>query len=330
MSWKVVLTDYAFRADSLVEQVQLHTGASLEVHQALSEDEVIAAVRDADAVLLERAPITRRVIAEMQRCRVIVRHGVGYDTIDVEACTEAGICACNVADYCTPEVADHTVAMLLALARSLLPLDAGVRAGKWESVREAGRNRRIEGQTLGILGFGKIGQAVARRAAGFGLRIVAFDPVIGADAMSAMGATKLALDELLRVSDFVSLHLPLSPSTRHLINEETLSLMKSTAFLVNTSRGGLVDQRALYSALAEKRLAGAGLDVLEEEPPAQDDPLLALQNVLLSPHAAFYSEDAAFELHRRMAEQVAAVFQGRVPANLLNPAVLPRARYPMS
>jgi D-3-phosphoglycerate dehydrogenase / 2-oxoglutarate reductase len=329
MSWKVVLTDYAFRVDSLVEQVQLHTGAPLEVHQALSEEEVIAVVRDADAVLLERAPITARVIKEMERCLVIVRHGVGYDTIDVEACTEAGICACNVSDYCTPEVADHTVSMLLAMARSLLPLDAGVRAGKWESVREAGRNRRIEGQTLGIIGFGKIGQAVARRARGFGLRIVAFDPVIDSEAMSAMGATKLALDELLKASDYVSLHLPLSRATRHLINNETLKLMKPTAFLVNTSRGGLVDQRALHSALAEKRLAGAGLDVLEEEPPSRDDPLLTLQNVLLSPHAAFYSEDAAFVLHRRMAEQVAAVFQGHIPANLLNPAVLPQARHPL-
>jgi D-3-phosphoglycerate dehydrogenase / 2-oxoglutarate reductase len=330
MSWKVVLTDYAFRADSLIEQVRLHTGAELEVHQAFTEDEVIEVVRDADAVLLERAPITARVVKEMDRCRVVVRHGVGYDTIDVEACTEAGICACNVADYCTPEVADHTVAMLLALARSLLPLDAGVRAGKWESVREAGRNRRIEGQTLGIVGFGKIGQAVARRASGFGFRIVAFDPVVGPEAMSEKGATKLSLEDLLAVSDYISLHVPLSRSTRHLIREETLRHMKPTAVLVNTSRGGLVDQRALYHALVDGRLAGAGLDVLEDEPPSPDEPLLKLSNVLLSPHAAFYSEDSALELHVRMAEQVAAVFQGRVPANLLNPAVLSRVRYPLS
>lgn len=329
MSWKVVLTDYAFRVGSLVEEVRRHTGAELEVLQCSSKEELAAATRDADAVMVEQAKVTARLIGGMERCRIIVRHGVGYDTIDVAAATEAGICACNVTDYCTQEVADHTVAMLLSLARSLPALDAGVRAGEWEGVREAGRNRRIEGQTLGVVGYGKIGQAVARRARGFGLKIVAFDPLIGADAMQAMGATKVGMDELLATSDFVTLHVPLSPATRHLINADSLSTMKPTAFLVNTSRGGLVDQRALYQALAGGDLAGAGLDVLESEPPSREDPLLTLRNVLLSPHAAFYSEDSAHELHRRMASQVAAVFQGEVPANLLNPEVLSRARYPL-
>jgi D-3-phosphoglycerate dehydrogenase / 2-oxoglutarate reductase len=326
LSKKVVLTDHVFPVESLVSEVKAHTGVDLEVHHRHDEEGLIEITRDADAVLVETAHITRRVIENMTRCRLIGRHGVGYDTLDVDAATEAGICVCNVTDYCTCEVADHAMAMMLALARSLFAADLDVRSGGWDVFGACGRNRRIEGQTLGIVGFGKIGQAVARRARGFGLKLLGYDPYIPAEVMEAAGARKVELDDLLATSDLVSLHLPLSVATRHLMDAARLSLMKPTAFIVNTSRGGLVDLPALAVALREGRVAGAGLDVFEQEPPAQDDPLLSLPNVITSPHVGFYSVDSLLDLHTTQAKQVAAVLAGKRPDNLLNPAVLDHQR----
>lgn len=326
MSHKVVLTDHVFPEESLVDQVRIQAGADLEVHHIHDEDGLIEITRDADAVLVEMAHITRRVIENMTRCRLISRHGVGYDTLDVDAATDAGIMVCNVTDYSTSEVADHAMAMLLALARSLLAADREVRAGGWDVFAACGKNRRIDGQTLGIVGLGKIGQAVAKRGAGFGLNLVGYDPYIPAEAMEAFGVRKMELDDLLRVSDLVSVHVPLSASTHHLMNADRIALMKPTAFLVNTSRGGLVSLAALTVALQEGRLAGAGLDVFEKEPPARDDPLLQLPNVIVSPHAGFYSQGSLVDLHTRQAKQVAAVLTGNRPDNLLNPSVLERTR----
>lgn len=331
MSYKVVLTDHVFPEASLIEEILAKVGSQLEVHECLEEEGLIEITRDAEAVLVERARITRRVISNMERCRILVRHGVGFDTLDVEAATEAGICVCNVTDYCTQEVADHAMALLLALSRTLFLWDAEVRRGGWNVFTDGGKNRRIEGQVLGLVGFGKIGQAVARRAEGFGLQVVAYDPYIGAQAMEAVGVKKMELEELLRISDMVSLHLPLSAQTRHLINADRIRLMKSTAFLVNTARGGLVEQQALGEALVEGRLAGAGLDTFEQEPPAAEDLVRKLPNVILSPHAGFYSQGSLRELHVRMAEQVAQfLLRGERPNNLVNPAVLERLRKPLA
>ena len=326
MSHKVVLTDHVFPEESLVAQVRMQAGVDLEVHHIHDEDKLIEITRDADAVLVEMAHITRRVIEHMTRCRLISRHGVGYDTLDVDAATDAGIMVCNVTDYSTSEVADHAMSMLLALARSLFAADREVRSGGWDVFAACGKNKRIDGQTLGIVGLGKIGQAVAKRGAAFGLNLVGFDPYVTPDAMSALGVKKMELDELLAVSDLVSLHVPLSATTHHLINAERIAVMKPNAFLVNTSRGGLVDLAALTVALQEGRIAGAGLDVFEKEPPARDDPLLNLPNVILSPHAGFYSEGSLVDLHTRQAKQVAAVLAGKRPENLLNPSVLGRTR----
>lgn len=317
MGYKVVLTDHVFPEESLVSEVLAHVGAVLEVHETLVEDELCRITRDADAVLVERAHITARVVAGMERCRIIVRHGVGYDTLDVDAATEAGICVCNVTDYCTPEVADHAMAMLLALCRTLLPLDAEVRSGGWSVYAGGGKNRRIEGQTLGIVGFGKIGAALARRAAGFGLKLLGYDPYVGLDAMAAHGVKKVDLEELLRQSDMVSLHLPLSAQTRHILDAERIALMKPSAIVVNTSRGGLVDQRALYQALVEGRLAGAGLDVFEQEPPGIHK-LFKLDNAVVTNHMGWYSEEAMRDLQRKTAEEAVRVLSGQPLLNWLN------------
>ncbi len=331
MGYKVVLTDHVFPEATLVEEVRSQLGVDLEVHECLDEAELCRITRDADAVIVERAQITPRVIAAMERCRIIVRHGVGFDTLNVDAATEAGICVCNVTDYCTQEVSDHAMALLLALSRSLFPLDASVRRGEWNVFGPAGKNRRIEGQILGLVGFGKIGQAVARRAQGFGMQVIAYDPFIGADVMDPLGVRKLELDDLLKESDLVSLHLPLSEKTRHLINGDRIRMMKPTAFLVNTARGGLVDQQALVAAMSEGHLAGAGLDTFEGEPPAADDPVRKLPNVIMTPHAAFYSTGSLRQLHWRVSRQVTQLLVGsQRPDNLVNPAVMERLRKPLA
>jgi len=332
MSYLVVLTDHVFPdEDAVIEQRVLEAaGARLEIHECRDEDRLIEITRHADGLLVERALITRRVIAGMERCQVIARYGVGYDCIDVPAATEAGIIVCNVPDYCVPEVADHTMALLLDLARSTIKLDAEVRRGIWDVYSGGKTNRRIEGQVLGMIGSGRIGRAVAKRALAFGLRLLVFDPYVDAETISSFGGTKVDLEELLRTADFVTLHVPLTAETRHLLSADRIRLMKPTAYVINTARGGLIDQKALTEALQEGRLAGAALDVLEQEPPSPDDPILKLPNVILNPHAAFYSKGASEDLHRMAAEEVARVLQGKMPKSVVNPAVLSHARAKLS
>jgi len=332
MSYLVVLTDHVFPdEDAVIEQKVLEAaGARLEIHECRDEDRLIEITRHADGLLVERALITRRVIAGMERCQVIARYGVGYDCIDVPAATEAGIIVCNVPDYCVPEVADHTMALLLDLARSTIKLDAEVRRGIWDVYSGGKTNRRIEGQVLGMIGSGRIGRAVAKRALAFGLRLLVFDPYVDAETISSFGGTKVDLEELLRTADFVTLHVPLTAETRHLLSADRIRLMKPTAYVINTARGGLIDQKALTEALQEGRLAGAALDVLEQEPPSPDDPILKLPNVILNPHAAFYSKGASEDLHRMAAEEVARVLQGKMPKSVVNPAVLSHARAKLS
>ncbi|HEX9017480.1 MAG TPA: C-terminal binding protein [Chloroflexota bacterium] len=326
MSAKVVLTDHVFPVASLVSEVLRLTGTHLEVHHVKDEAGLIEITHDADAVLVEMAHITRRVVEKMERCRLIGRHGVGYDTLDVDAATDHGIMACNVTDYCTAEVADQAMALLLGLSRSLFSADREVRSGGWDVYAACSTNRRLDGQTLGLVGYGNIGRAVGRRAQGFGIKLLAYDPYMSAEAIAAAGAKKVELEELLRESDLVSLHLPLSAATHHIVNSERIAMMKPTALLVNTSRGGLVDLSALAVALKNGKLAGAGLDVFEKEPPARDDPLLKMSNVIVSPHSGFFSEQSIFDLHSRQAQQVAAALEGRRPDNLLNPAVLEKLK----
>lgn len=331
MEFLVALTDHVFPEATLVEQIRSQVATELQVNECLDEEGLVEITHLADAVIVERAKITAKVIDQMERCKIIVRHGVGYDTLDVDAATKAGICVCNVTDYCTQEVADHAMALLLALSRSLFSLDRCVRAGGWRIFDVAGGIRRIDGMVLGLIGYGKIGQAAANRAKSFGMKVLCFDPYVPSSVMDAAGVVKGDLEEVLGQSDAISLHLPLSEETHHLLNAERLRLMKPTAFVINTARGGLIDQKALVEALVEGRLAGAGLDTLEKEPPAATDPILQCPNVILSPHAAFYSQGSLRELHFRVARRVAQVLvERRCPDNLLNPAVLGRARVALS
>lgn len=293
-------------------------GAQLMERDCHSEQDVIEHGGEADALLVIAAPITARVIESLRRCRVIGRFGVGLDNIDLPAATAAGIQVVNVPAASVQEVSDHALAMILALGRRLVALDAAVRDGRWSSVVDDGRTKRLSTQVAGIIGLGRIGGALARKLAALGVEVLAYDPLASEQALRDCFATRAELADLLRRSDYVSVHAPLTPQTRGMLGPEELALMKPTAYLINVSRGGIVESAALLDALREERIAGAGIDAFEREPPAPDDPLLTLTNVILTPHAAYYSTDSAEELRHSALEDVLGVLAGRPPRNPVN------------
>ncbi len=307
-SRRVVITDYDL-GTAEVEQAELAGIASVEVSQCKTEEEVVAAAQEADGLLVQYAPITSSVINSLPRCKVIARYGVGVEVIDVEAATQRGIAVCNVPGYCQEEVSDHACAMMLALARKLEPLQRSVRQGSWD-LASAGPIKRLTGQVLGLLGFGRIARLVARKMRGFGMKIIAHDPHVSGEEIEREGVQPADLRDLLARSDFLSLHVPLTDQTEHLLGDKELRELKQGAFLINTSRGRLVDENALCQVLREGRLGGAALDVLEIEPAAAGHPLLAMQNVIITPHAAFYSDASMVELKRQAARAVARTLTG--------------------
>ena len=292
-------------------------------------DGTFAALRDADMILTAwTMHFTAPVLQELARCRLIVRYGVGVDNIDLAAATARGIVVANAPTYCVAEVADHTAGLILSITRGIPWLDRQVRDGDWMAVRkDEPAVPRIGETTLGIVGIGKIGRRVAQRMAPFGCRILAHDPFLSDAIVGERGATPVAsLEALLRSSDVVSLHVPLTEQTRHLIDETTLGWMKPTAVIVNTSRGGVIDEAALIRALQEDRLYGAALDVLAPEPPAEDHPLLSFnpRRVILTPHLGAWCAASVPDLHAEVTSALAAVLAGRWPASTMNPAVTPR------
>jgi D-3-phosphoglycerate dehydrogenase len=284
---------------------------------AATVDEVRAAVEGADAVLNCYAPMPAEVIRGLDRCLVIARYGIGLDTIDLEEATAKGIVVTNVPDYCIDEVSDHALAMIMSLARGVALLDRRVRGGAW-SPSDARPIHRLRGRTIGLVGFGRIARALAAKVTPLGLRVVTFDPFVPDDAVREAGAEPVTLGELLGEADVVSIHAPLTADNRHLIGAAELARMKPHAILVNTSRGPLIDVDALRTALSEGRLGGAGLDVLEVEPPSPGDPLLHRDDVVITPHAAFYSEESLRELQRKAVEQVIEALAGRTPPYAVN------------
>jgi len=298
-------------------------GCEVVATQAADEDGLIANLKDADVVLVAAAPITRRVLENLARCRAVVRYGIGVDNVDLQAATDCGIVVAQVLDFCTEEVSNHALALLLALARGLLPLHRDATAGLWRQPH-AWALAPVHGQTLGIVGFGNIGRAVARKARAFGMRLLARDPYGDPNAAAELGAALVPLADLLAESDYVSLHTPLTPETRHLIGAAELRAMKPTAVLINTARGPVVDEAALVEALASGGIAGAGLDVFEEEPLPADSPLCRLGNVVLTPHVASVSPEAMRRLREEVGQAAADVLRGRWPKYVANPGVRPR------
>jgi D-3-phosphoglycerate dehydrogenase len=318
----VVLTDHVFPSIDASRELLSGEGHVLVYDGPVAGDaELLELARDADAIIVCYATVPRSVIEEASRLRVIAKTGTGVDNVDVAAATERGIVVTNVPDYCRDEVSDHAMALLLALARRLPKLDRLVQSGSWDT-GVAKPTFRIKGQTLGLVGFGRIAGDVGAKARAFGMRVLAYDPFVPAEAIAAGGCEPAPLDVVLREADFVSLHVPLTSDTEHVIDAAALRAMKPTAYLVNTARGGLVDTAALRTALLAGEIAGAGLDVLEHEPPAPDDPLLGLDNVIITPHTGFYSEDSVEELQRKTAMQVVKVLRGERPDYPVNPEVL--------
>jgi D-3-phosphoglycerate dehydrogenase len=333
MSYKVVRVGAPLGEElAAPERAKLaRIGAELVMHPYAGEEDLIGAVRDADAIINAGGRFPASVIRALDRARVIVQGSVGYDSIDVDAATEKGVMVANLFDYCIEEVADHAMTLVLACARRLRFMERALQEGHWGRDRRAMMERigpveRLSTQTLGIVGFGNIGRLVARRASGFGFRIVAADPYVTPEVAREHGAELLRLDELLRQADLVTLHVFLNAQTRHLISAPQLALMKPSAYLVNTCRGPIVDEPALIAALQAGRLAGAGLDVFEQEPADGGNPLLNMENVIATPHLAVYSRKA-LELNRTQPfDEVARVLSGQYPRGLVNRALKDRVK----
>ncbi|MBC8352064.1 MAG: C-terminal binding protein [Planctomycetes bacterium] len=316
--FRVLLTDYAWAELDVERSVLSEIGAELVVADEQDEAALIELARDVDAIMTCWANTTSRVIRAAANCQIVSRLGIGLDNIDVEFCTERGIPVTNVPDYCATEVAEHTLALIFALARNIAIFHTATKRGNYD-LQEAPTPRRIEGQTLGIVGLGNIGRTVAEKASAIGMRVLACRR---SKSERAANATIVAFDELLRESDFVSLHLPLTSETHGLVDSEALDAMRSTSFLINTARGGLVDHVALAEALDGNQIAGAGLDVQQPEPPDLSLPPFNDPRVIVTPHAAFVSVESVEELRRRAARQVVARLTGTIPENVVNPIVL--------
>jgi len=316
---KVVLTDYVWESLEVEKKILAGLGELVPL-QTKKPEEFLAQAQDCDALLNTYAgPITAEVMSGMPKCRIIARYGIGVDTIDLEAATQAGIIVTNNPTYCIEEVAEHTMALLLAAARKVAFYDRMVRGGRWE-VPPGKPMFRLSGSTLGLVGFGNIARQVAVRAAAFGMRILFSDPFIK-DGQYGEPGKKMELHDMLAESDFVSLHPPLMPQTRKMINDEAFSRMKPTAVLVNCARGPIIDTDALVRALDAKKIAGCALDTTDPEPLPDPHPLRGRENVIINPHAAWYSEQAMVGLQSGAPNEVRRVLSGEWPVNVVNRAV---------
>ena len=321
--FKVLITDHVWPTTE-PEATVLREEADAEVVVAPdgSEETLISLAGDVDAIMTCFAQVTPNVLKAASNCVAVGRFGVGVDNIAVDTATELGMAVTYVPDYCVDEVSDHVMALLLTWNRRVALFDNSVKGEGWGSVPLTMRMMRLRGKTIGIIGFGRIGQAVAQKALAFGMRVLASDPLFNPQTAALRGARYVDTDTLLRESDFVSLHAPLNPHTQNMIGERELGLMKSESFLVNCARGGLIDEDALHSTLTGGGIAGAGLDVMADNHPSNDHPLLSLDNIIITPHVAFFSQESTLELEQRAAREVACVLTGRMPDNLVNPAVL--------
>lgn len=308
-----VVTAYGSPADAQIERDLLQAVDANLVHVTnLDSPEARALIRTADALMVTTHRVSAELIGSMERCRLISRAGTGLDAIDIPAATARGVWVAYVPDYSVDEVSSHAVGLLLAHARGIPWLVEATRNGIWGNGPVVPR-RRLRGQTLGLLGFGRIGQAVAAKARGLGVELIVHDPFLNAQAIADAGARPVDRETLLRESDYLSLHAPLSEANRRFLDAAAFALMKPTAFVINTARGGLIDEEALLHAVQSGQIAGAALDVLTVEPPVPDHPLLHEPRVLITPHTGWYSEDANHDVRVRAAEEVVRVLSGERP-----------------
>ena len=319
---RVLITDYVWPSVEPERAVLAEAGVEIEVAPDVSEDTLASLAGEFDGIMTCFAQVTDRVLRAASKCVVVGRFGVGVDNIDVDTATQLGMAVTYVPDYCVDEVSDHVMALLLTWNRRIIPLDRSVRTTGWGSVPLTMRMMRLRGKRLGVVGFGRIGRAVAAKALTFGMEVLASDPFVSAESAAESGARLVDVETLLRESDFVTLHSPLTPETTNLIGRDELEMMKPESFLINAARGPLIDEEALYEALTTGQIAGAGVDVMVDAEPPPDNPLVQLDNFLVTPHVAFFSQESTLELEERAAGEVARVLKGEMPDNLVNPGVL--------
>jgi D-3-phosphoglycerate dehydrogenase len=305
----IAVTDTVFPSLDPAKAALAKLNPTFRMSKSSGADDILAVAKDADAILVTYAKLDGELIRQLTRCKAIGRFGLGVDNIDLPAAKEKGIAVNYVPDYCIREVSDHAMALLLALIRKVPLSNKLVQSGRWEMPAVV-PIRRIEGTVLGLVGFGNIPRLVAPKAQAFGIKVIAYDPYAKAELFKTANVESVDFDTLLKTSDYISVHAPLSPATRALMNAAAFGKMKKGAYLINTARGPLIDEPALIAALDAGQIGGAGLDVVATEPLAKDSPLLGRDNVIVSPHTAFYSIEALDELQSKCASDVARVLSG--------------------
>jgi D-3-phosphoglycerate dehydrogenase / 2-oxoglutarate reductase len=308
----IVVTDSVFPSLDAAMAALARLDPEMRMAKSASAEDILAVARDADAILVTYAKMGGDLLRQLKRCKAIGRFGIGVDNIDLPAAAEMGITVTYVPDYCVREVSDHAMALLLSLARKIPFSNKLVQSGHWEMPAVVPIHR-LDGRVLGLVGFGNIPRRLAPKAQAFGMRVVTYDPFVSPDVLKAAGVEAVEFDRLLAISDFVSIHAPLTPATRGLFNAQTFGKMKPGALLVNTARGPLIDEQALVAALKAGQIGGAALDVVATEPLPKNSPLIGHDDIILSPHTAFYSEEALTELQTKCASDVARVLSGEPP-----------------
>jgi D-3-phosphoglycerate dehydrogenase len=321
--FKVVLLKHSYPSVEHERQIVTAAGGEFIDADSLTDEEGVRACEEAEGILVRWHQITKELIQHFRRCRILVRYGVGYDNVDVGAATEANIIVGHIPSYCLDEVSNHAIALLLACIRNIVAKHNKMSRGAWDT-NPLEKLYRTRGRTLGLIGLGNIGQAVARKMIGWDMRLLATDPFVDPARAKELGVELTDLDALLRSSDYVSLHIPLLPETRHLISRRELALMKPGAILINTARGPVLDNQALLESLDSGHLGGAGVDVFENEPPPVDSRLRSHPRLIVSDHVAWYSEESQIELKITAAEEVVRVCTGGLPLAVANPEVLKR------
>ena len=308
----IAVTDSVFPSLDPAIAALARLDPQMRMAESSAADDILAVARDADAILVTYAKLPGELLRQLTRCKAIGRFGLGVDNIDVKVAAELGIVVTYVPDYCMQEVSDHVMALLLALARKVPLSNKLVQSGRWEMPAVVPL-RRLAGQVLGLLGFGNIPRALAPKAAAFGLEIIAHDPYVAPEVFAACGVEAVSFESLLTRADYISVHAPLTPATRGLLGAAAFAQMKRGTMIVNTARGPLIDEAALIAALDSGALSGAALDVVASEPLPKDSPLLGRDNLILTPHTAFYSVEALEELQTKCAADVARVLSGEPP-----------------
>lgn len=317
--FKVTLVDHEWEDTQLEERMFEEAGLELQILQSREKERIIEAAKTSDALLILYADIDEDILKEAQaagRLQIVSRYGIGINMVDVAAAKACGIDVANVNDYCIDEVSDHSLAFILAAARRIIPYYNDTRAGHWD-FKVADLPIRSSKATIGLLGFGKIPRRLAEKLNAIGYNVMAYDPFVSEEDMRAVDVEKATVEEIIAKSDFISVHVPLIEATHHLLNREAFQAMKSNAYIINTARGPIIDEEAMIEALQNGEIAGAYLDVTETEPLPANSPLRTLPNVVLSPHAAWYSEDAFFEIRYKAIQNIIEKSEGKTPTYLI-------------